>query len=78
MMMGSNHMQHAAFTVTHNTGRAQTRTFAMAAVGESADMPKFDATKIASSLIREPTAAEAEKYKGLPTLSISLMDAQFL
>ena len=78
MMMGSNHMQHAAFTVTHNTSRAQTRTFAMAGDGETADMPKFDATKIATSLIREPTAEEAEKYKGLPTLSISLMDAQFL
>ena len=75
MMGGQNHIQQAAFTVTHNTGRTQTRTFAMAGEGETNDMPQFDATKIAKSLIREPTAEEAEKYKGLPTFNISLMDA---
>ena len=41
-------------------------------------MPKFDATKVARSLIRVPTTEEAEKYKGLPTLSIGLEDCQFL
>jgi 3'-phosphoadenosine 5'-phosphosulfate synthase len=64
-----------------NTGAqtlAESTSFVLKHMEDQGILAKKSAPRVAQSLVRAPTAAEAEEYAGLPSIDIDIQQAQYL